>query len=538
VHKQYRRNGKTLLQGGYRLRILIEPHIFNGTVTIPASKSHTIRRLLLASFTQGVSRIERPLDSLDTLSCAAACRVLGAEIIEQKDGSSRLKDWIVRGRRPGNGVFPGTTESSGGKNLRIDVGNSGTTLFLALAAAALDSVPVTFSGDSQIARRNAGPLLDALSELGVSVISNRGPDGKQGYTPITVCGPWKGGRISISCPTSQYLSALLIAAPLAQAEIITEIDVPLLNEKPYVEMTLSYLKSQGLYSGTDSALLSDTQSSGDGPSQNNGPSLCERIPQNSGTAVAATADFSHFHIRGGGAYAPMNGPVPGDFSSAAFPAAAAVISKGTVTLLGIDPEDTQGDKAFFDYLEQMGCDVLWERMMNRSGMPAMPTGSTSDDSGGCEEWRVTVSRTGPLKGGVFDLNATPDMLPVMAALGAFAKGTTALVNAAHARIKETDRIAVMASELRKLFPGNSGFRCEEKPDGLLIHGCGDCPDETNREMPAATLDGHDDHRIVMALACAALGGTAPVMISSAEAADVTYPGFLDLLNNKYTEKMS
>jgi 3-phosphoshikimate 1-carboxyvinyltransferase len=286
------------------------------------------------------------------------------------------------------------------------------------------------------------------------------------------------------------LSALLIAAALAPANTVTEIDIPLLNEKPYVEMTLSYLKAQSLYS--------------------DGDSLSEGVK----AAITAAADFSHFRIRGGGAYMPMNGPVPGDFSSAAFPAAAAAISKGKVTLLGLDPGDTQGDKVFFDYLKQMGCDVNWE----------------SD--------RVTVSRTGPLKGGTFDLNATPDMLPVMAAVASFAEGETALVNAAHARIKETDRIAVMTAELRKLFSGNSRFRCTEKPDGLLVQGAGSSVGASAAtgqaaEKPAPNsaieLDGHGDHRIVMALACAALGGTAPVTIATAEAADVTYPGFLELL---------
>jgi 3-phosphoshikimate 1-carboxyvinyltransferase len=126
----------------------------------------------------------------------------------------------------------------------------------------------------------------------------------------------------------------------------------------------------------------------------------------------------------------------------------------------------------------------------------------------------------------------------MAALASFAEGETALVNVAHARIKETDRVAVMAAELRKFFSGNSLFHCTEKPDGLLIQGAGDSAGVS----PAAAgqagdpspieLDGHGDHRIVMALACAALGGTAPVTISGAEAADVTYPGFLDLLGEQ------
>jgi len=480
------------------MRAVIEPHVFSGTVTIPASKSHTVRRLLLASLTDGVSRIERPLDSLDAQSCAAACRIMGAEVVDERDAAGRLTGWTVRGHKPAG--TSGAGEISGGAvhgGRTIDVGNSGTTLFLAIAAAALGSVPVTFTGDDQIARRSAAPLLDALAGLGVSVTSSNSPDGKPGCTPITVCGPWKGGRVSISCPTSQYLSALLIAAPLAPANTVTEIDVPLLNEKPYIKMTLSYLKAQGLYGGVSDGVHNDAVQQDDFP-------------------ISASADFSHFRIRGGCSYAPINGPVPGDFSSAAFPAAAAVISKGTLTLLGLDPGDTQGDKIFFEYLEQMGCEVCWEREN--------------------ADWRLTVSRSGPLRGGVFDLNATPDLLPIMAALGAFAEGETALVNAAHARIKETDRIAVMAAELRKLFAGTN-FRCEEKPDGLLIHGVGDISSiganttgANASGLPAVQLDGHDDHRVVMALACAALGGTSPVEIASAEAADVTYPGFLELVH--------
>jgi 3-phosphoshikimate 1-carboxyvinyltransferase len=201
----------------------------------------------------------------------------------------------------------------------------------------------------------------------------------------------------------------------------------------------------------------------------------------------------------------VNGPVPGDFSSAAFPAAAAVISGGSIDLLGLDPEDTQGDKIFFEYLARMGCRVQWTQ-------------------GASNEWRVSISPSRPLRGGTFDLNATPDMLPVMAVLAAYAEGDTALTHAAHARIKETDRIAVMAAELRKL-----GSPCKEKPDGLIIKGR---PGAAGRPGPAGrplSLDGHGDHRIVMALGCAALGASRPVEIAGAEAADISYPGFLELL---------
>ncbi|MDR0598532.1 MAG: 3-phosphoshikimate 1-carboxyvinyltransferase [Treponema sp.] len=476
------------------MRVLIAPHVFTRAAAAPASKSHTIRRLMMAALTGGVSTVEYPLDSLDAQSCAAACRVLGAAITEERDPGGRLCRWTVRGQRPdprpgadqeASPPPEGAAPSGAARERLIHAGNSGTTLFFAIAAAALGREPVTFTGDAQIARRGAGPLLDALAGLGVSTLSSPGPREEGGCVPITVRGPWRGGRVSVSCPTSQYLSALLLAAPLAPAGTITEIGVPLLNERPYVEMTLSYLKAQGLWGG------------GGTP------------------GVEFTPDFSWFRAAGGASYTPMNGPVPGDFSSAAFPAAAAAISGGTAALLGLDPEDIQGDKVFFDYLAHMGCDVRWERLA--------PVSSPGDKAA----WRVTVSRTGPLRGGTFDLNAAPDLLPVMAVLGAFAQGKTVLTNAAHARIKETDRVAVMAGELGKL-----GVRREERPGGLVIHG----PRRGDGGNPRAgaikggeRLDGRGDHRVVMALACAALGADRPVEIDGAEAVDVSYPGFWDLL---------
>jgi 3-phosphoshikimate 1-carboxyvinyltransferase len=447
----------------------IRPRCFGGTVRVPASKSHSIRRLLIAALAEGVSEIDYPLDSLDARSCLAVCRGLGAEIEERRaadprspnppdERGERLVQWRVRGT--GGRPAPGTAGP-----LRLDVGNSGTTLYLALAAAALGEAPVEFTGDEQIQRRSAAPLLAALSGLGVRAES----PGGNGCAPILIQGPWKGGRVSLPCPTSQYLSALLLAAPLAPRGTITEIDVPLLNERPYIEMTLSYLRAQ-------------------------------HIPHE------AAADFSRFVIPGGAVWRPLSGPAPGDFSSAAFPACAAAVSGGTLTLLGLDPGDTQGDKFFFDMLAQIGCGIRWEKRA-----PEAP------GSGAVEpEWALSVSSKGPLRGTEFDLNATPDMLPAAAVLGAYAAGDTALVNAAHARLKETDRIAVMAAELAKL-----GVRCTEEPGGLVIHG--------GAGFAGGRVEGHGDHRIVMALAAGACGASGPVEISAAESAAVTYPGFLELL---------
>ena len=179
--------------------------------------------------------------------------------------------------------------------------------------------------------------------------------------------------------------------------------------------------------------------------------------------------------------------------------------------MGLDPEDPQGDKAFFDMITRMGCAVTWSRVESPAGI-----GDRRSASGHAAEWALTVSRSGPLRGGTFDLNATPDLLPVMAVIAAYAEGETALVNAAHARIKETDRIAVMARELGKL-----GVETWERPDGLVIRG---------RPLNGGAVEGHGDHRVVLALAAAALGAAGPVEIDSAESAAVTYPGFLELLD--------
>jgi 3-phosphoshikimate 1-carboxyvinyltransferase len=450
------------------MRARISPHTFSGTVRIPASKSHTIRQLLIASLADGVSEITAPLDSLDTRSCADACRAFGAMVTERRtrdpqcpnppdaDGT-RLAAYTVQGNN-------GFRNNRHGASHRIDVGNSGTTLYLALAAAGLGDEPFEFTGDEQIQKRSAAPLLEALAGLGIRAASiNRNGNG---CAPIIIQGPWKGGKVTLPCPTSQYLSAILLAAPLAPADVVTEIDVPLLNERPYIEMTLSYLDAQG-------------------------------IP------YEVEPNFSHFVIPGGASWKPFARPVPGDFSSAAFPACVAAISGGAVTLLGLDPNDLQGDKFFLDILAAMGCTVHWEH---------------AD-----EEYRLTVSRGGPLRGGSFDLNAAPDLLPAAAVTAAFAEGDTALINVAHARIKETDRIAVMAAELAKL-----GVRCTERPDGLIVHGSGG-----SAGISGGCIDGHGDHRIVMAFAAAALAAQTPIVIDSAESAAVTYPGFLELLQAEY-----
>jgi len=402
-------------------------------VAIPGSKSHTIRGLIVGTLAGGVSHLGRPLASSDTESCVCACRALGAKV-----NTDEQSEWTVEGTN-------GRPQAS---DRPIDVGNSGTTLFLAMTAAALAEGRSEFTGDEQIRARSAAPLLAALRALGATAYSVRG----NGCAPLVVGGGLDGGRVRIECPTSQYLSSLLIGCPLAGDK--TTIEVPLLNERPYAQMTLGWLDEMGI-------------------------------------RYEAAADLSRFEIPGGQSYAPFRKDVPADFSSATFFLVAAAVTGSRLFLGGLDMQDTQGDKAVVDMLKQMGCSVSAER-------------------GG-----ISIEGPDELRGGTFDLNATPDALPAMAVAGCRAHGETRLVNVPQARIKETDRIAVMARELSRM-----GAQVEELPDGLVLR---------RSRLRGAELDGHGDHRVVMALAVAGLAAEGPTTIHTAEAVSVTFPDFVDLM---------
>ena len=193
--------------------------------------------------------------------------------------------------------------------------------------------------------------------------------------------------------------------------------------------------------------------------------------------------------------------MPADWSSATFFLAAAAITGGSLVLDGLDVGDSQGDKEVLGMLEKMGC--LTE---------IVPGG-------------VRIQGR-PLSGAVLDLNGMPDALPAMAVTACFAEGETRLVNVPQARMKETDRITVMTAELLKL-----GADVEELKDGMVIRGKRQTPGScASPALKGALVDGHHDHRVVMALAVAGLGCCGKISIRGAEAADVTFPGFFELLS--------
>ncbi len=417
------------------MKLIINKSRLSGKIAIPGSKSHTIRAIAIASLAQGESHIRSPLYSSDTQAAINCYSALGAGI-----DTSDQQLWKVTGT--GGNIIP--------LKETIDCLNSGTTLRLAMGSAALvePGKTINFTGDEQIQSRPVGPLLEALENLGAKCRSLN----NNGNPPVEITGKLIGGNTPISAFTSQYLSSLLLCTPLAQND--TEIDVTLLNEPGYVQMTLDWLDKQKI--------------------------------------EYENHQMKKFIIKGNQSYKAFNEAIPADFSSATFFLCGAALLADEVTLLGLDFSDSQPDKAVVDYLKAMGADIKVE-----------------PDS-------VTI-KASKLTGTEIDMNATPDALPAMAVTAAFAESQTRLVNVPQARNKETDRIACMAKELEKM-----NVRVEEMPDGLIINGSQPKP---------AELHGWADHRIVMALSLAAMAIDGVCTIDTAEAINVTFPDYVELMKS-------
>lgn len=414
--------------------ITIKPKRLCGRIMIPSSKSLTIRALLIAAFCRGKSTIHNILFSSDTASCMNAIKRLGAKLTFVEDE---------------NAMYVDSTELKGADGLVIDCGNSGTTTYLLYGLLGTLGKRITITGDEMLRSRPILPLCEAYDNLGLkSSLEGSCP-------PVTISGKLSGGKCSIICPTSQYLSSLLLSLPLALED--STIDAPILNEKPYVRITLSLLDKQHI-------------------------------------AYTISDDLQHIEIRGGQHYHPFETTVTGDFSSATFFFCLAAILGTSITISGLDRNDSQGDKEILSILEEMGCSVSWNG------------------------YEVTVTGPKRLKGGTFDLNAMPDAICALAVTACFAQEEVRIVNVAQARIKETDRITSMHDDLCRL-----GADITELPDGLIIRG--------GHGLKSGSVKGYGDHRIIMAMAIAGLASDGPVTIDDEKAAAVTFPTFFTLLNS-------
>ncbi len=420
------------------MKFIVEPSSLKGIAKIPGSKSNTTRAVVIATLAEGESVIKNPLPSADCLSTVEVYKGYGAQIVKQDEN-----EWIIKGSEE-NPKLPDDV---------LNTGNSGTTTYMAIATASLIGDGYTvITGDHQIRRRPSGPLLKAIEDLGGKAFSVR----NNGSQPVVIKGPIRGGKTTLPGVNSQWLSPLLINAPLAPND--TEIYVENLQERPYIRMTLGWLQRVGMKYKEE--------------------------------------DMERFYLFGGQRPKPFEYEIPSDWESACFPIVGAAITDSDITLYGLDTEDYQGDKMTIDILKEMGADIE-VRNKGRDGI------------------RIRGGRT--LKGTEIDCRDIPDAPPILAVLGTQAEGKTVLKNLGASRLKETDRAKTIAQELRKM-----GAKIEENEDSMVIY---------KSDLYGTRIDGHTDHRIVMATAVAGLVAKGNTIIDDAEYVRISFPNFYEIMTS-------
>lgn len=352
------------------MKISVDKSTIKGNITAPTSKSYTHRAITIGALSKQCI-IKNPLLSSDTLATIDACQMIGASI------NNINGDLYINGTS-GNLKIPDNI---------IDVKNSGTTLRLMTALCSLIDGTTVLTGDNSIRTRPNQHLIDVLRQLNVDIFSTR----DNGCAPLVVKGKLQGNDNATinGSVSSQFISALLIACPLATDKTILTIE-GILKSRPYIDMTIEILNSAGIYI---------------------------EIDDNS---------YLKFIIPSNQNYNLKKYTVPGDFSSASYLLAAAAIGQTEITVDNLLPSK-QGDALIVNIIQKFGADVNWNKTQG------------------------TVRIQGKTLNGItFNAGNNPDLVPTVAVLGAVANGITRIINAQHVRYKETDRLHAMAMELSKM----------------------------------------------------------------------------------------
>ena len=414
------------------MKCKIEKSKISGEVNCPANKSYTHRAIFLSALSDGKSIIKKVLHSNDTNATISACRAFGVEVNESDDTVS--------------------VENSIGSTVQgsmINAQNSGTTLRIATAIAALSGGNTELTGDDSLKKRPMRPILDSLENLGITTESN---DGKP---PITIKGKIDGNYVNIKGDiSSQFISALLIIAPRLESGLTIEIDGNVVS-KPYIDLTITTMKKFGV----------DVK------------------------VVEPYKKYSILHQ----IYQPTTFIVPSDFSNLALLLSANILLGDSLKIKISLGDLPQGDEAIVDMLEQMGVNV------------------TLDNE------TITTKSPELLDGGKFDLSNTPDLLPALAILVLKCKTQIEIFNVKHARYKETDRIAIICNELKKI-----GVVVTEKEDGMILKK-GDL-------INGVELNAHEDHRLFMAFSIVGML-IGDCTVTDPDSASVSYPDFISDMQN-------
>lgn len=405
----------------------------SGEINLPGSKSVSNRALLLAALAQGTTRLTNLLDSDDIRHMLNALIQLGVNYKLSEDKSVCEVEGL-------GGAFHSS------QSMELFLGNAGTAMRPLAAALCLGQGEFVLTGEPRMKERPIGHLVDALRAAGADIeyLEN------DNYPPLKIKGTGlQSGTVSIDGSiSSQFLTAFLMAAPLASGDITIHIEGDLVS-KPYIDITLDIMAKFGV--------------------------------------SVDNHDYKTFVIRTGQHYiSPGHYLVEGDASSASYFLAAAAIKGGEIKVTGIGKNSIQGDIQFADALEKMGAQIEW-----------------GDD--------YVLCRKGELNAVDMDFNHIPDAAMTIATTALFAKGTTSIRNVYNWRVKETDRLAAMATELRKV-----GAEVEEGHDYITITP----PTQLNH----AEIDTYDDHRMAMCFSLVALSDTA-VTINDPNCTSKTFPGY-------------
>jgi len=439
----------------------------HGRVRLPGSKSISNRVLLLAALAEGVTVVRDLLHSDDTERMLDALRALGVEVGSLGDNTYRVVGC--------GGNFPN-------KDAKLFLGNAGTAFRPLTAALALSGGSYELSGVPRMHERPIGDLVDALRQLGAEIryLGNAGFPPLQ-IKPANLAGDTVQVRGDVS---SQFLTGLLMALPLLGRTVQVEV-VGVLISKPYIEITLAMMARFG---------VKVQRGHGDAEHSGAGHAAQRPLPQSGLTANVSGGqrkEWQRFVVFGGQRYvSPGELHVEGDASSASYFLAAGAIGGGPVRVEGVGKYSVQGDVRFAEALAKMGAVVAMG-----------------------DNW-IEAKASGKLKAIDLDCNPIPDAAMTLAVAALFADGSTTLRNIASWRVKETDRITAMATELRKL-----GATVEEGEDYLRI--------TPPAQLRHAAIDTYDDHRMAMCFSLAAFGG-AGVRINDPSCVAKTFPDYFKM----------
>jgi 3-phosphoshikimate 1-carboxyvinyltransferase len=428
------------------------------SIKAPSSKSVSHRAFICASLAEGVSLVKDALESDDlirTRRCLAAC---GAVFKSAGNG------WEITGAggKPRGGVKHPAD---------CNVGESGTTCRLLTAVLAAGTGSFRIHGEGRMHHRPIGQLTASLEPLGPRFLWQ----GMPGFPPFTIeTTGFRGGEIAISLDeSSQYLSGILLGAPLADTPLTVNISGDKVVSWPYVSLTLSAMADFGAEVAVEA--LEDGA-----------------WTRKAFTDVTAVVPGELRFIVTPGRYRARTYTVEGDWSNASYFLAAGAVGVRPVKVRGLRRDSLQGDKAILDILAAMGAEIEW------------------DETG------VAVSR-GPdgLRGVEVDMGHCPDLVPTVCAAAAQAEGLTTIRNVAHLRIKESDRLQACADELAKI-----GAVVDTFEDGLTV-----VPRPIERGK-VAELCTYGDHRMAMSMSLLELAGV-DVRLDRPSCVAKSFPGFWD-----------